>query len=84
MRIGLDGKEKIKRYWDWYLFAVLIGIGIFLVSLISIKILFFLGKIIFNNWMWFVAGIIGIFLLNRYFKKPKKIKREIDPYEYQD
>ena len=83
MRIGLDGKEKKKNYFDWYLLAVLLGVVIFVVSLISIKILFIVGKIIFQNWIWFVVGIVSLFMLNRFLRKPKKIKREIDPYEYQ-
>ena len=83
MRIGLDGKEKKKNHFDWYLLAILLGVVIFVVSLISLKILFIVGKIIFQNWIWFVVGIVSLFMLNRFLKKTKKIKREIDPYEYQ-
>ncbi len=83
MRIGLAGKEKKKNYFDWYLLAVLLGVVIFVASLISIKILFIVGKIVFQNWIWFVVGIVSLFMLNRFLRKPKKIKREYDPNEYQ-
>ena len=83
MRIGLDGKEKKQNHFDWYFLAFLLGLAIFIVSLISIKILFIVGEIIFQNWIWFVVGIVALFMLNRFLKRPKKIKREYDPYEYQ-
>ena len=83
MRIGIDGKEKKQNHFDWYVMAVLLGLVIFVVSLIFIKIVVIVVKIIFQNWIWFVVGIVVLFMLNRFLKKPKKIKREIDPYEYQ-
>ena len=83
MIIGEYNKEKKKEsYLNWYLLAVMIGVGLFILFFVSIKTTIFVVKLVIKHWIWFSIGTLIILILIKKSKKPKVIK-EVQRYEDQ-
>ncbi len=77
-----DYREKKESYLSWYLLAVMIGVGLFVLFFIFIKSSIFIVKLAIAHWIWFTVGTLILLILIKKLKKPKVIK-EVERYENQ-
>lgn len=82
-----DYREKKENNAKWYFYSVLIGIGIFLIFLITTKSLIFVVTFVINiaknQTFYFGVGILILLILFIKFRKSKR-KKEVRKYEYSD
>lgn len=65
--------ERKEDHSKTYIMAGIVGAGIFLVILISFKLLGVIVRFIIKNWMYVLGGIVGIFIIRKLFSKKRVI-----------
>jgi len=86
MKIMDYQEKKKKNNIIYYSIGVLIGMIIFLIIIYGFKLISYLVKFIFKNWIWFILIILVVFLLKKIFiknkRKPMPVTIQNENYTY--
>lgn len=68
-----DAKKRKDSHARSYLLAVLVGVGMFAVIYLSLKILGIAVTLIISYWGWIFAGVIALIFIKKFLSKKRVI-----------